>query len=189
MKWLLLPLFAFAFFFAQAQNTDSLAIKLNHVKQLFIDGTITQQEYQALREKILDIKPTQPVPQSIVIQQAPANTTPTKQQITNMTMAEINARNAGRPCLAFAALLTFAGTVTLSASIAIAKQEAIKGGYIYNAQQLGGGVIAGIVLMCASSPLWIAGGVEIGKANDYRRRLNGTAMNLQFSPTSLALNF
>lgn len=69
MKYLFTLSILCSLLFCAAQS-DSIPTKLNHVKQLFMDGTINEQEYNALRAKILGISTPATSQPTVTVKQA-----------------------------------------------------------------------------------------------------------------------
>jgi hypothetical protein len=173
----LVLLFLFASGYSQ---TDSTNIKLNRIKQLFIDGTINEQEYKEMRANVLGIHTTPPAqPQTIYIQPM------------NLKAEEEHARNAGGGCLASAILLSMGGSALVIVSHASVVAQTKQYGYVSDTKSVEGTLVAGSLLFSVAFPLWIAGGVEMGKANRYKREMSQpTAVTkIEFSPTAMLLTF
>lgn len=179
--------------FSQSNSgvTDSLKLELNNIKKLFVDGVITEQEYRAMREKVLGIKAEQQS-QTIVIQQSSENNK-SKKEINKLKTNEIRYRGIGNPCLTVASLFTVSGAICVGAGYGSLKNQIsrnLKTNETIDYNGTRGAIIAGIVFLCSSSTLWISGSIEIHKANECKRELNETSMiDLKVSPTAMILEF
>lgn len=154
MKISILALVLFFFTFEIYAQTDSTTIKLQQYKKMFNDSLISFEEYEVLKKNLLGIQPKQPP--VVYIQKEERRMS--KEQIARL-------KDVGSAKLAAAVgLIILGGAVTTGYVLASNK------GVLNKTTRLVLPLIAGLSFT-GTIPLFIVGGIQVGKANRERQRL------------------